>query len=237
MSARPALAAIAAALSGFVGAMSLAQADGMPRGRITAPYAEPTYQPYDWSGFYLGGHLGGANVATDWTINTREQVDQSSTGFAGGAQLGLQKQLDKVVLGVEVSYTWLDAEESSGSAIFTGATRSSDVTDLFTVTGRLGFAYENMLAYAKGGYASADVELRSATPVAALSFSTSERENGWIAGFGLDYGLTSSISIGVEYDYIRFNVGGTTIGTNTISDADVDIQSITGHLNFKFGSR
>ena len=37
--------------------------------------------------------------------------------------------------------------------------------------------------------------------------SSSAREQGWVAGLGIDYGLTPHISIGVEYDYVHFNIG------------------------------
>ena len=225
---------ITLAAIGFLCGPGLAHADGMPRApRAYSQYAEPTYQPYDWSGFYLGGHVGGVYSATDWLTGTLEEVEHSSTNFVGGAHLGLQKQWGRTVLGVEVAYSWLDAAESSTSVFLPGTTFSSDVRNLLTVVGRLGFAYENILAYTKAGYASADVELGAAA--AGLTASSSEREHGWTAGLGVEYGITGNISIGIEYNYLHFNAGGATLVGVQVGDADVDLQTVVARLNFKFG--
>ena len=77
---------ITLAAIGFLCGPGLAHADGTPRApRGYSQYAEPTYQPYDWSGFYLGGHVGGVYSATDWLTGTLEEVEHSSTNFVGGA--------------------------------------------------------------------------------------------------------------------------------------------------------
>ena len=48
--------------------------------------------------------------------------------------------------------------------------------------------------------------------------------------------------LGVEYDYVQFNVGirnqtpaGGGAAVNRVTDAGVDIQSVTARLSFKFG--
>ena len=47
---------------------------------------------------------------------------------------------------------------SSGAA--PGTTFSSNVSDLLIVAGKLGYAQDRWVAYAKAGYASADFDLR-----------------------------------------------------------------------------
>ena len=42
-------------------------------------------------------------------------LPEQSHAFAGGAQLGLQKQWGRLVLGAEAAYTWTDLEETSAS--------------------------------------------------------------------------------------------------------------------------
>jgi outer membrane immunogenic protein len=212
-------------------------------------YGEPVLispLPYNWSGVYVGGHAGGANSRVEWTFTTpTETLDQGNNAFIGGAQAGLQWQWSNLVLGAEVMYSWASLEDSSGAALQPGISLTSEVNNLLLVTGKVGYAYENYLAYAKGGWARADVDFRSTvTATGALATSSSGRENGWTAGVGLEYAISQHINIGVEYDYIRLNVdprtqvaGPAGVAGSTAIDAGVDIQTVMARLNFKFGPR
>jgi outer membrane immunogenic protein len=206
----------------------------------------PGALPYNWSGIYFGGHAGGEHTAIAWTFtNPTETMDQSHLGFIGGVQGGAQWQWSSVVLGAEVSYRWANIEETSGSILQPGFSLTSEVRNLLLVTGKVGVAWENLLAYAKGGWASGDVDFRSSvTATGVLATSSSGRENGWIAGVGLDYALTQHISIGVEYDYVRLNAdprdqipGPAGVAGSQAVNGGIDIQTVMARLNFKFGPR
>jgi outer membrane immunogenic protein len=238
-----AIAAIAAVLG-----VGSALADAPPS---YPPGYTPAYMPtvtYDWTGIYLGGHAGAANSRTEWSYSDIppvffDAVEHSHTGFVGGGFAGLQKQWSVFVLGAEVGYLWMDQPESSASVVSPGNSLSSNVHDLLLVTGRFGWANENMLAYFKGGYATGIVDFRTkVTATGAPVDSSSGREHGWTAGAGLEYALWEHVVIGVEYDYVKFNIGtrnqipaagGPAI--NQVTDAGVDIQSVTARLSFKFG--
>jgi opacity protein-like surface antigen len=219
-----------------------AAADGPP-GPGPYLYAGPAYPVHDWSGLYVGGQAGIAKSHIDWTFTSpTEAFDQGATSFAGGVQAGLQKQWSSTVLGVEVSYTWADFEDTSASGASPGETRTSRISNLFLLTGRLGYAFENWHAYAKGGYAAGEVEFRSNDATGALLTSSSGREHGWTAGLGIDYALTPSISVGVEYNFIHLNAdprdliptGAGLAGSQAI-DGSIDIQMLAARLNFTFG--
>jgi outer membrane immunogenic protein len=221
--------ALAAAASiGLWMSMVPAWADGMPRSPRPDPYAYSPGGPqldYNWTGIYVGGHLGGAIANWDWTSAvTGEPTEHTGSGFAGGAQIGLQKQWDWIVVGAEVSYTWADLEGSKSSAAIAGTTLTSEASNLLLVTGRLGFAWQNVLAYVKGGYASADISF------SAFGLTASKRADGSVAGLGLEYGLTPHVTIGAEYDWLMLSGSGT-----NARDADVDIQTLTARVSFKFG--
>ena len=200
---RAALAAAAAI--GLWSTMVPAWADGMPRSSRPDPYA---YTPggialdYDWTGIYLGGHAGGA--ISDWNWNAANPF----------------------VVGAEVSYTWADLKGSKPSELVVGTSLTSEANNLLLVTARLGFAWQHVLAYVKGGYASVDVAFSS------LGASASKRADGSVAGLGLEFGLTPHITIGAEYDWLKVNAAAP-----GALDAGVDIQTLTARLNFKFGPR
>jgi opacity protein-like surface antigen len=220
-------------LAGIGTCSGQAAADG-PGG----PYAyTPAMLFYDWSGLYVGGNVGVNNTRSEWAFTpTAEPVEQSATGFTGGGFVGLQKQFGQLVLGVEASYTFVTGDETSGSAVAPGLTLTSEVSNLFTATGKVGYAYMNYLAYVRGGYATGDVEYRSG---GLLVTSSSAREHGWTAGVGVDYAITPNISLGASYDYVRLLVDDrvqTPIGAGAqVVDTSVDIQLFTARLTFKFG--
>lgn len=112
------------------------------------------------------------------------------------------------------------------------------------MTGRLGFAQDRWLVYAKGGWAGADIELDlfdRITPVRARSDTWA---NGWTVGGGGEYALGKSLSLGVEYNYadratgrwtVRCNCPSGVGGGTPVVDGDIAIQSVTARLNYRFG--
>jgi len=221
-----------------------ARADGRPEPVVYTPKppicCEVAYFGYDWTGFYLGAHAGVAFNSAEWSIIGPGLLEHSASGFAGGVHVGAQKQWANIVAGIEVSYTGLDADITSRTS-FLGVpvTRSSDVSNLLLVTGRLGYAQDNMLAYAKAGYASADVDLAFRLVGTTTAGSSSDREHGWTAGIGFEYAIRDNIILGIEYNYVRLNVDDRVLApTNVVTDnGGVDLQSILARVTYKFGAR
>ena len=222
----------------------LAQADGTASRPYYTPYAcatcDAVYLGYDWSGFYAGVHAGALFAASQWDLLAPGTDEHTATGFAGGVQIGYQKQWGNMVAGVEISYTATDADVSSNTTFLgNSAVLSTEVSNLLLVTGRLGYANDNLLAYLKAGYASADVDFAFAIAAPTLSGSSGEREHGWTAGVGLEYAIRDNIILGIEYNYIRFNADERVLAPSTVaaSAADIDIQTILARVSFRFGAR
>src|SRR5712671_6719824 len=89
---------------------------------------------YNWTGFYIGGHIGGAFAG-----------DNSLTGndgrFLGGVQGGADYQFaPSWVIGVEAQYSWLG--NSNTGVVFPGGVLVTSKNDqLGSVTGRLGYTW------------------------------------------------------------------------------------------------
>src|SRR5690606_21616879 len=100
-------------------------------------------------------------------------------GFLAGGHVGIQGQFGGLVLGVEASFTGGRLRDSSTTAFdgvlglpqILGATWDGETTsstkigEIFTATGRIGYAWDRWLGYVKGGYASAKVSNSSFTSV------------------------------------------------------------------------
>ncbi|MGJ4950405.1 outer membrane protein [Bradyrhizobium sp. HKCCYLS20291] len=191
---------------------------------------------YDWSGFYIGVNGGGG-----WSHNTWDLVgggregSHDSTGGTVGGQVGYRWQTGPVVFGVEAQGNWADFSGDNLSAVF--ATRNRTKTDAFGLfTGQIGYAWNNVLLYAKGGAAltSNTYTITNAVNGAFLASNTDTRWGG-VVGAGLEYGFAPNWSLGVEYDHLfmdRHTVSFGAFGPDSIKQ-DVDL--FTARLNYRFG--
>jgi len=232
-----------------LGALSVPTgADGPPSHRGGPDVYTPAPGSFDfkWSGFYVGAHLGGGhtNLEATETVNPSSPIffdtltyGQDATSVVGGLQAGWQRQWEKFVAGIEVTYTLLQFDETTQSPLVPGLTRSAEVHDLFTLTGRLGYADGRWLAYAKGGWASAEVDIRFRDATGIVIASSGGRESGWTAGVGIDYALLPNLFLGIEYNYLHFraDVAPPLLANTQFGDVDVAIQTLVVRLNYRFG--
>lgn len=203
------------------------------------PYAYAPPAPdqlyYNWSGFYIGGDLGFANMSGEDTLTTgaSEGTSESANSVIGGVHAGYQKQFRAIVLGAEVSYSWTGAEFTAASVNTPGLFIKTAMSDLLMVNGRLGYAYMNWLAYFKAGYASADIDY---TARGTGSGSASSRGQGWMAGVGLNHAVTPNIILGAEYNYIHISADNAALPAAgaTLSGASLDVQAVMFRIDFKF---
>jgi outer membrane immunogenic protein len=171
------------------------------------------------------------------------------SGVLGGGQVGFNHQSGAWLIGVEGSVAGADVSGNRRSPYFPTLDRyTSDIDVLATVTARVGYAWDRWLAYAKGGYAGADVELTLADHVALVRASSDTWANEWTVGAGAEYALGRRFSLGVEYSFADLDTGRFTLrcpncGTNVPAgfgtpavDGDIAIQSVTARLNYHFGS-
>jgi outer membrane immunogenic protein len=167
--ARPLRAALAAL--GFLAFGLAAQAaDIAVPGPAYYPKSFPPPAVYDWTGIYLGFHVG-SGILTD----SVSQTATSPTGFnlansgslrpagvLGGAQIGANYEFVPWVVGIEGS--WTDSTISGSTLIpctgcTIGAVPVSVPQERFTshalwfaaLTGRAGYAANDWLFYAKAG--------------------------------------------------------------------------------------
>lgn len=224
------------ALFAAIGCAAPALADGMPRtAATTAPaYAYPAPEAlfYNWSGVYIGAHIGAMNASGSGTFDDGTAVAFSAqdASFVGGGHVGLQFQLRELVLGAEYSYSALSA--SLGSPISTGYTVTTKLKDLQIVSGKIGYAYQNYLFYGKAGYAFSSLDYSADNGTVS---NGSGRGNGWMGGLGVSYAITPRIILGAEYNYVNISTDNATLGAGTLTGNNIDLQIGTLRLDFKFG--
>ena len=164
-------------------------------------YAAPIY---NWTGFYIGGHLGGA-FSSDNNFNGLVTGNNGNGRFLGGVQVGGDYQFaPNWVLGIEGQYSWL--ANNNGGVIFPGGfTYTNNQRGLGSVTGRVGYTWGPALLYVKGGYAFSDNNENVTLGGAPIAFAfDSDHKNGYTVGAGVEYMFAQNWSAKVEYQYYNF---------------------------------
>jgi outer membrane immunogenic protein len=206
--------------------------------------APPMMAPaYDWSGFYIGLNAGGATSHNCWTFGGASEGCHDATGGTVGGQIGYRWQTGPWVFGVEAQGNWADFSGSNTSLLF-NTTNQTKIDAFGLFTGQVGYAFNNVLVYVKGGGAVTDnkynIFVGPTTGGALLASANSNTRWGGTVGAGLEYGFAPNWSVGVEYDHMFMgsqNVNFTTpAGAAAGSDSiKQDVDLFTARLNYKFG--
>ena len=163
-------------------------------------YAAPLY---NWTGFYLGAHLGGAFSGSN-NFNGLVLSDYSAR-LLGGFQAGADWQFAPYwVVGAEGQYSWLG--KNNLNATFPNAmVFNNDQRAIASITARIGYTWGPGLAYVKGGYAYSDNRdtLTLAGVPVAFALDNNHRD-GYTIGGGLEYMFAPNWSAKAEYQYYNF---------------------------------
>src|SRR6202790_5012055 len=164
-------------------------------------YAAPLY---NWTGFYIGGHVGGAFSGNNGFGGTTNNGNGGR--FLGGLQVGADYQFaPNWVLGIEGQYSWLGNNNNGVAFAGTGYVYTNNQRGLGSVTGRVGYTWGPALLYVKGGYAFSDNNENVTLGGAPIAFAVdSDHKNGYTVGAGVEYMFAQNWSAKVEYQYYNF---------------------------------
>jgi outer membrane immunogenic protein len=228
--------ALAAGSVALVCAAQAADLPPAPRPSYVAPvaYAPPVY---NWTGFYVGGNIGGGFANSSWSDPFGGPNNTfSKDGFIGGGQIGANYQFNWLVVGIEGDFDWTGLKATGSDSLGNSINTKTEWTS--TVTGRVGAAFDRLLVYGKGGVAFAE-DQSSLADIAGGTASDSFMRTGWTAGAGLEYAFAQNWTAKVEYDYLGF--GSETVSLPTVafpgysSNASLNVQEVKAGINFKFG--
>ena len=187
---------------------------------------------YNWTGFYIGGHLGGAFAGNN-------SLQGNGGRFMGGVEGGFDYQFaPNWVVGAEAQYSWL-ANNNNGVVFPGGVVVTTKNNELGSVTGRLGYTWGPALLYGKGGYAFRDNNNIGVTVAGVpAAFTTNGRhQDGYTVGAGLEYMFAPSWSAKAEYQYYNFGSTNFTTGPAAIVGTRFrdDEHTVKAGINYRFG--
>ena len=220
-------------------------ADLAARPYTKAPPA-PVVAVYDWTGFYIGINGGGGSTRKCWDFVADSDGDlpgpegcHNATGGTAGGQIGYRWQTANWVWGIEGQGNWADFRGSNVSNLFAPDFNRSRVDAFGLITGQIGYAWNNVLFYVKGGAAVTGDKYDAFSGTTGLVLaSANETRWGGTVGAGLEYGFASNWSVGVEYDHLFMGSRNVTLTAPLFSETehirqDVDMGLV--RLNYRFG--
>jgi outer membrane immunogenic protein len=214
------------------------------------------YVTLPWQGGYFGGHVGGVWSGTTagdtytYVGDPSTSTSVSGTGLIAGGQLGYNFQRGNIVFGPEADIGYLGLSASKSAALAEspscyGGHPMCQLNAKYTssgglygdLTGRLGYAMDRTLFYAKGGVALLNEDFKSdytggnctlnnscwmywgkTTPgYSTFGFNHSAVMVGWTIGAGAEYAINPSWSLKAEYQHFDFgNMSYSYGGTDAI---------------------
>lgn len=260
-------------------AFNSAQAADMPLKAMTKPIPATS-----WTGFYVGANVGGVwgsfdnrlttvngppgdqffntAIGQDRDVNAAGTGSANSSGFTGGVQAGYNKQMDRIVLGIEADFGAMSLKPQRGGVFpYTGlinhpfSLNTSAKTDwLLTVRGRVGYAVDRTLLYATGGLAVTELRFNQnfqdlvcqPLPACTESIAASSTRVGYTVGAGVEHMFDRNWTAKAEYLYLNFDTGnfsgllGTPVvgtGVATFNNSTkLDAHVFRVGVNYLFGS-
>ncbi|MGA2895558.1 MAG: carbohydrate porin [Xanthobacteraceae bacterium] len=200
--------------------------------------------PYDWTGFYVGGHAAfsvGRGTSTLSDPNPTGVGDSFSSLF-GGVQGGYNYVLpSRLLLGAEADITFPNFEAYTNGVMFSGATPlGTTVTDqvdyIATLRGRFGYAFDHWLIYGTAGFAWAQATFGETPGLASAEDKILLTRTGWALGLGTEVAIARNWSARVEYLYDSFGSIAGVFPSGTGYQSAFDIQTLRVGLDYKLAT-
>jgi outer membrane immunogenic protein len=223
------------------------------------PYVEPRFS---WTSCYVGGHAGGGrgskamtdpvflveeNLIAPGTTTGVTTVNTSPTGAVIGGEIGCDYQFSSnVVVGIEGTASGSTMRGSQIVSLHDSPPDTALVQAnndfLASVTGRIGYAFDTVLLYGRGGLALAGDKYNvSGGSVAGngtpFNFQGLDNRVGYVVGGGVDWAFSRHWSVNVEYDYYQFGHGNILMtdgisGLTGVVDVKQTVQVVKVGFNF-----
>jgi outer membrane immunogenic protein len=211
---------------------------------------------FTWTGFYIGGNIGGKWAQTSGTIDIAPATGGSGTfggfsehlgavdagTFLGGGQVGYNWQSGQVVYGLEGDFdaqrwsaTRTQATFNIGTIFVPGDSYTADSRWQASFRGRVGYAWDRLLVYTTAGVAFTEVRVGTNFIPFTGTPGTSATDNptilGATFGLGLEYAVWNNVSLGIEGRYTAYATHTYNGGTILLGAAPFTASPVTQTLH------
>ena len=205
-----------------------------------APVVAPV-SSFSWTGCYVGGHVGGGWGQKDLTDFSEPLFGPASpvadtSGWLAGGQIGCNYQFaTNWVAGFEVADSWANIRGAS-DPFFSGKSVFRPQTNwIASGAGRVGYAWDRWLIYAKGGaaWAGDKYNVPGSFLGSPYDLQASETRFGWTIGGGVEWAFWQNWSANLEYAYYDF--GNRSVSLSGVpGNIKQNVQTVTVGVNYHF---
>jgi len=248
---------LAGVAAGVLASAGAAQAGDLPVPAYPPPqpypYAPPPPPPFSWSGCYVGGHVGWGWSKTIFQDQSASStlIDSAGLGRSAnvngnggifGGQLGCDFEVGgNFVYGAQISAAGTSITGSATDPFAVDALQSK-TEFLGDLSLRVGFDWDRVLLYVKGGGALAHnqygITAAFTAPALISSGTATATPFGGVAGLGVEWGFARNWSAFVEYDHYFFGNYTTTFNmpgvANYLVNVSQNIDAVKGGVNLRF---
>jgi outer membrane immunogenic protein len=196
----------------------------------------PAAPQFSWTGFYVGGQLGGAWNSSEFGVASGPPAAPFLTDGGGviyGGQAGYNYQFGQFVIGVEGDFAGSTMVGNAQCSTVIGTNCRTSQDWLGSVRARVGAAFDRLLVFGDGGVAFTQYRFSQNVPV-TQSWGSGGR-TGWTLGVGAEYAVSDHVTAGVEYNYYNF---GDAVGTGGFGPTSIKFteseNTLVAKLNYKF---
>lgn len=234
---------------------STAQADGIWQPGETGRWVPGTpmtdgQNVSDWSGFYIGGKLGGVWSDIHWSENFSEfaapgGASFSPSSFQGGVFGGGNLQMGNWIFGLETTFIGMGLNQTV-SPVSPADSFKTEIDWMLFVEPRIGYTWDRTMVFVKGGWAGGNATLSATGPSGGAIATVSQTDffDGWTIGGGVEYALHPSFIVGVDYQFVQLNLStagscdlcliGIPIGEQALLNGDADISLVSLRASYLF---
>jgi high affinity Mn2+ porin len=201
--------------------------------------APPSAAYQDWTGLYVGGHVGYSQGLAQVTLVDSDPA-KFSTSFGtltGGLQLGYNYLLrSRILLGVEADISFPNYLAADEVAWF----RTTNVDDVArkidymgTLRARAGYAFDHWMVYVTGGFAWSLGRFLQTPGVVDDVDKVLHLHAGWAIGAGAELPIAPSWTARLEYLYRNFGQASAAFPSGTLAGSSFDIHTVRIGLNYR----
>jgi len=218
----------------------------------------PPVPLFSWTGFYVGGNIGGAwsrNTWTDTILLTSFNNGGNNGAFIGGGQVGVNYQVNNFVIGAEWDFDWAANHNNGSGVVVPGGDRIAvNVNDrwITTLAARFGVAVDHWLFYGKAGGGWVGNNGLTVTDLttgfsftcgtaSTLTTNCGRSTGGWLVGAGFEYAFANNWTVKLEYDYLGLGnrsfvipAGAPFLAGDTFTTNNRNVQMVKVGFNYLF---
>lgn len=204
----------------------------------------------EWSGAFVGGHLGAAWGASDWQRGGVAGTDGGSIGlgnpydfldgsgsYVEGLQAGYDHQLPSgIVIGAVTDVSFPNLIAGTQTLDVGGADASSWNDEMLlsgTVRGRLGYAFDHFLVYGTAGYAWAQEQITRTQLSTGNEQTQRPMRNGFVVGAGVEAMVGGQWSTDLAYLYTDYGSNEVSLGSGETFRSDIALHTVRLGLNYR----